>query len=73
MANNVRQAPGRCRLIEEDLEKVIGNVLGKSGQSIESLKECRDKDVRNGLIRQLKETTDLSVHELSRLMGVRVT
>jgi len=25
----VRQAPGRCRLIEEDLEKVIGNVLGK--------------------------------------------
>ncbi len=55
---------------KEDLEIVISNVLGNSGQSIESLKECRDKNVRNGLIREIKETTDVSVRELSRLLGI---
>lgn len=32
---------------KEDLEKVISNVLRDSGQTRESLKECRDKSLRN--------------------------
>ena len=55
---------------KEDLERIISNVLRNRGQTLESLKGCRDKSVRDGLIRELKETTGISVRELSRLLGI---
>ena len=55
---------------KEDLERIISNVLRNSEQTLDSLKGCRDKSVRNGLIRELKETTGISVRELSRLLGI---
>ncbi|KJS01250.1 MAG: hypothetical protein VR68_05805, partial [Peptococcaceae bacterium BRH_c4a] len=55
---------------KEDLERIISNILRNSGQTLESIKECGDKSVRNRLIRELKETTGISVRELSRLLEI---
>lgn len=56
---------GRGHLRDE-----IGKILENRGYSMESLKRCRDKKVRNELIREIKEITGASVRELSRHMEI---
>ncbi|MFZ5647823.1 MAG: REP-associated tyrosine transposase [Bacillota bacterium] len=54
----------------KDLKYEIDKVLKNRGYSLESLKSCRDRKIRNELIREIKETTGASVRELSRHMGI---
>ena len=54
------------RNLKDDISKVLEN----RGYNLESLKSCRDKKIRNELIREIRETTGASVRELSWHMGI---
>lgn len=55
---------------KRDLKDEISKVLGNRGHSLESFKSCSDKNVRNELIREIRDTTSASVRELSRVIGI---
>lgn len=55
---------------KRDLKGEISNLLGNRGHSLESLKSCKDKKVRNELIKEIRETTGVSIRELSRVTGI---
>ena len=52
------------------LKEEISMALENRGYNLESLKSCRDKKIRNELIREIREATGASVRELSRHMGI---
>lgn len=56
--------------ISKNVKHEIVQILEKHGQSLESLKGCKDKRIRNQLLREIKEATNASVRELSRLIGI---
>jgi REP element-mobilizing transposase RayT len=67
------ESPAKTKLEQagkSNLKDEIGKVLGNRGHSMESLKCCRDKKMRNDLIRDIKAITGASVRELSRLTGI---
>jgi hypothetical protein len=41
-----------------------------NGQSINSLKDCKDKKMRNDLLREIKKATNSSVRELVGILGM---
>ena len=52
------------------LKDEISKVLENRGYNLESLKSCKDKKIRNELVREIRETTGASVRELSWHMGI---
>ncbi|MCL6559116.1 MAG: transposase [Firmicutes bacterium] len=56
--------------VKKNLKDEIIKVLENRGYNLENLKSCRDKKIRNELIREIRETTGASVRELSRLLGI---
>jgi DNA-binding transcriptional regulator YiaG len=56
--------------VNKNLKDGISMVLENRGYDLESFKSCRDKKIRNELIREIREATGASVRELSRHMGI---
>jgi len=56
--------------VNKNLKDGICMVLENWGYDLESFKSCRDKKIRNELIREIREATGASVRELSRHMGI---
>jgi putative transposase len=54
----------------KNLTEKINGILLDRGYHLESVNSCKDKKFRNELIREIKETTGVSVRELSRIMGI---
>ena len=55
---------------KKNLTEKINRILLDRGYHLESFNRCKDKRIRNELIREIKKTTGASVRELSRIMGI---
>lgn len=44
--------------------------LAEHGQTLDSFKDCRDKPLRNRLLKEIKEATNASVRDISKVMGI---
>lgn len=53
-----------------ELISIITEILNKNGQSIEGIKNCRNKKERDALIREIKDNVSVSVRKLSEILGV---
>ncbi len=53
-----------------NLTEKINRILLDRGYHLESVNSCKDKRIRNELIREIKKKTGASVRELSRIMGI---
>jgi len=55
---------------KENLKDEISKVLENRGYNLQSLSSCKDKKIRDELIRELRKTTGASVRELSSQIGI---
>ncbi|CUH96740.1 hypothetical protein P22_2851 [Propionispora sp. 2/2-37] len=55
---------------DEDLKEQIHVTLQKYRHTLESFKQCKDKSLRNEIIKLIKWTTKASVRELAKELGI---
>jgi putative transposase len=67
---NGESSANRGQIEGAELKKQINLVLQEYRHTSESFKYCRDKNLRNEIIKQIKETTKASVRELAKAFGI---
>lgn len=56
--------------VNSDIKGKVNDILIKWGFSLERFKECKDKAMRNSLIREMKIEIGGSVREFSKILGI---
>lgn len=56
--------------VNQDTILRIANILKNYNLVLESLRNCRNKELRNNVLREIKENLGISIRDLSRMTGI---